>query len=49
MGIDVMKMNKYGCMMEYPIPRYWREGQLFTITEGTSKMQRLIIAREADF
>jgi alkylation response protein AidB-like acyl-CoA dehydrogenase len=39
----------YGYMMEYPIQRYWRDGRLFTITEGTSEMQRLIIAREAGF
>jgi len=36
----------YGYMMEYPIQRYWRDGRLFTITEGTSEIQRLIIARE---
>jgi alkylation response protein AidB-like acyl-CoA dehydrogenase len=34
----------YGYMMEYPIQRYWRDGRLFTITEGTSEIQRLIIA-----
>jgi alkylation response protein AidB-like acyl-CoA dehydrogenase len=36
----------YGYMMEYPIQRYWRDGRLFTITEGTSEIQRLVIARE---
>ena len=36
----------YGYMMEYPIQRYWRDGRLFTITEGTSEVQRLIIASE---
>ena len=36
----------YGYMMEYPIQRYWRDGRLFTITEGTSEIQRLIIANE---
>ncbi len=38
----------YGYMMEYPIQRFWRDGRLFTITEGTSEIQRLIIARELD-
>jgi len=36
----------YGYMMEYPIQRFWRDGRLFTITEGTSEIQRLIIAKE---
>jgi alkylation response protein AidB-like acyl-CoA dehydrogenase len=36
----------YGYMMEYPIQRYWRDGRLFTITEGTSEIQRLVIAKE---
>jgi butyryl-CoA dehydrogenase len=36
----------YGYMMEYPIQRYWRDGRLFTITEGTSEIQRLVIANE---
>jgi len=36
----------YGYMMEYPIQRYWRDGRLFTITEGTSEVQRLVIASE---
>jgi len=36
----------YGYMMEYPIQRFWRDGRLYTITEGTSEIQRLIIAKE---
>jgi butyryl-CoA dehydrogenase len=39
----------YGYMMEYPIQRYWRDGRLFTITEGTSEIQRLVICRELNF
>jgi len=39
----------YGYMMEYPIQRYWRDGRLFTITEGTSEIQRLVIAREEGY
>jgi alkylation response protein AidB-like acyl-CoA dehydrogenase len=39
----------YGYMMEYPIQRYWRDGRLFTITEGTSEIHHLVIARELDF
>jgi len=36
----------YGYMMEYPIQRFWRDGRLYTVTEGTSEIQRLIIAKE---
>ncbi|MFP4085259.1 MAG: acyl-CoA dehydrogenase family protein [Desulfobacteraceae bacterium] len=36
----------YGYMMEYDIQRYWRDGRLFTVTEGTSEIQRLVIGRE---
>ncbi|HDJ28102.1 MAG TPA: acyl-CoA dehydrogenase [Proteobacteria bacterium] len=36
----------YGYMKEYPIQRLWRDGRLFTITEGTSEIQRLVIAKE---
>jgi alkylation response protein AidB-like acyl-CoA dehydrogenase len=39
----------YGYMMEYPIRRFWRDGRLFTITEGTSEIQRLVIAREEGY
>ncbi len=39
----------YGYMMEYPVQRYWRDGKLFTITEGTSEIHHLVIARELDF
>ena len=38
----------YGYMMEYPIQSFWRDGRLYTITEGTSEIQRLIIAKELD-
>jgi alkylation response protein AidB-like acyl-CoA dehydrogenase len=36
----------YGYMTEYPIQRFWRDGRLYTVTEGTSEIQRLIIAKE---
>jgi len=39
----------YGYMMEYPVQRYWRDGRLFTITEGTSEIHHLIIARQLGF
>jgi alkylation response protein AidB-like acyl-CoA dehydrogenase len=39
----------YGYTMEYPIQRYWRDGRLFTITEGTSEIHHTVIARESGF
>jgi alkylation response protein AidB-like acyl-CoA dehydrogenase len=37
-----------GYMMEYPIQRYFRDARLFTITEGTSEIQHIVIAKELD-
>lgn len=35
-----------GYMMESPVQRYFRDARLFTITEGTTEVQQMIIARE---
>ncbi len=35
----------YGYMAEYHVERYYRDGKLMEIGEGTSEVQRLIIAR----
>jgi alkylation response protein AidB-like acyl-CoA dehydrogenase len=35
----------YGCMEEYPVARFYRDAKLLEIGEGTSEIQRLIIAR----
>jgi alkylation response protein AidB-like acyl-CoA dehydrogenase len=32
--------------MEYPVQRHWRDARLLTITEGTSEIQQIVIARE---
>ncbi len=36
----------YGYTKDYPAEKYWRDSKLCTIGEGTSEIQRLIIARE---
>jgi alkylation response protein AidB-like acyl-CoA dehydrogenase len=36
----------YGYVKEYPVERHWRDSKLGTIGEGTSEVQRLVIARE---
>jgi butyryl-CoA dehydrogenase len=36
----------YGFMEEYPVARYWRDVKVNEIGEGTSEVQRMLIARE---
>jgi hypothetical protein len=36
----------YGYTKDYPVERAWRDSKLCTIGEGTSEIQRLVIARE---
>ncbi len=36
----------YGYTKEYPVEKFWRDAKLCTIGEGTSEIQRLVIARE---
>jgi alkylation response protein AidB-like acyl-CoA dehydrogenase len=36
----------YAFTMDSPVQRYFRDSRLFTITEGTSEIQQLVIARE---
>ena len=44
---EVLKIfSPYGYLDEYPISRYFKQAKLFEIIEGTSEMQRLVIARE---
>ncbi len=35
----------YGFMEEYPIARFYRDAKVLEIGEGTSEIQRLLIAR----
>ena len=36
----------YGYTREYPVERYFRDIKLCTIGEGTSEVQRMVIARQ---
>jgi short-chain 2-methylacyl-CoA dehydrogenase len=36
----------YGFMNEYPVARFWRDSKVLEIGEGTSEVQRMVIARE---
>ena len=36
----------YGFMNEYPVARFWRDSKILEIGEGTSEVQRLVIARD---
>ena len=36
----------YGFMNEFPVGRFYRDAKVLEIGEGTSEVQRMIIARE---
>ncbi len=36
----------YGYIKEYPAEKFWRDSKLLTIGEGTSEVQRMVIARQ---
>jgi alkylation response protein AidB-like acyl-CoA dehydrogenase len=35
----------YGYTKDYPAEKYWRDSKLCTIGEGTSEIQRMVIAK----
>ncbi len=46
-SLDAVQIHGgYGFIKEYPVERYLRDSKLGTIGEGTSEVQRLVIARE---
>jgi alkylation response protein AidB-like acyl-CoA dehydrogenase len=42
----VQILGSYGYSAEYPVERMYRDARLMTIGEGTSEVQRMVIARE---
>jgi alkylation response protein AidB-like acyl-CoA dehydrogenase len=42
----VQVLGGYGYGVEFPVERYYRDAKLASITEGTSEVQHIVIARE---
>ena len=42
----VQVFGGYGYIKEYPVEKLMRDAKLFQIYEGTSQIQRLVIAKE---
>lgn len=42
----IQVLGGYGYAVEYPVERYYRDARLASLTEGTSEIQHIIIARE---
>jgi alkylation response protein AidB-like acyl-CoA dehydrogenase len=36
----------YGFIKEYPVEKFYRDAKLMTIGEGTSEVQKMVIARD---
>ena len=42
----VQILGGYGYTREYPVERYMRDARVTTIFEGTTEIQKIVIARE---
>ena len=45
-GEAVQIFGGYGFIKDYPVEKFYRDVKLMTIGEGTSEIQRMIIARQ---
>jgi alkylation response protein AidB-like acyl-CoA dehydrogenase len=45
-GEAVQIYGGYGFVKDYPVEKFYRDVKLCTIGEGTSEIQRLVIARQ---
>src|SRR4029077_6882345 len=45
-GEAIQIMGGYGYTKEFPLERYYRDAKVTEIYEGTSEIQRLVIARD---
>ena len=43
-GQAIQLHGGYGYTRDYPVERYYRDARVFTIYEGTSEIQRMVIA-----
>jgi alkylation response protein AidB-like acyl-CoA dehydrogenase len=43
----VQIFGAYGYTKDFPVEKYYRDSKLCTIGEGTSEIQKIVIAREA--
>jgi alkylation response protein AidB-like acyl-CoA dehydrogenase len=39
-------LGGYGYLRDFPVERYFRDAKMYQIGEGTSHIQRIVIARE---
>ena len=41
----IQTMGGWGYVKDHPVEKWYRDAKLYTIFEGTSEIQRLVIAR----
>ena len=46
-GEAIQVLGGYGYTKEFPVERYYRDAKVTEIYEGTSEIQRLVIARRS--